>query len=217
VPKNRKVLALMAIVIISLMMWPAPVSAEPWVRHTESAKYQVERLKKQKWKSQTAINFWQHKGRWALHTGHKKCWDIKGQKRRRVCFMARRSLAFHAARLKKTSTRLEKLTAPRDTGYLPPKAAMALGRQMAAQRGWTGVQWHCLKRLWGPLESSWQVYADNPSSDAYGIPQALPGSKMGEGWQHSAFVQIRWGLGYIAGRYGSPCSAMSYRLANTYY
>ena len=94
---------------------------------------------------------------------------------------------------------------------------VALGRYLAAKRGWVGYEWDCLYHLWGPLESGWYVYADNPNSDAYGIPQALPGSKMGPGWQHSAFVQIRWGLGYISGRYGSPCAARSYRLANGYY
>lgn len=92
-----------------------------------------------------------------------------------------------------------------------------LGRQMASKYGWINEQWFCLEHLWGPLEGSWNVYADNPHSDAYGIPQALPGSKMGPGWQHSAYVQIKWGLGYIAGRYGNPCNARSFRLSNGWY
>ena len=55
------------------------------------------------------------------------------------------------------------------------------------------------------------MHADNPSSSAYGIPQALPGSKMasaGDDWANNAVTQIRWGLGYIADRYGSPCSRL---------
>ncbi len=53
----------------------------------------------------------------------------------------------------------------------------------------------------------------NPVSGAYGIPQALPADKMagaGADWQTSAATQIRWGLGYIAGRYGTPCSAWAF-------
>jgi hypothetical protein len=91
-----------------------------------------------------------------------------------------------------------------------------VGCYLNALAGWA-TEWPCLDRLWGPLESSWQVTADNPNSDAYGIPQALPGSKMGPGWESSAWVQVRWGLGYIRGRYGSPCGALGYRLAHGYY
>ena len=57
---------------------------------------------------------------------------------------------------------------------------VALGRHMAAEMGWTGYQWTALYRLWS-AESGWRVTAANPTSSAYGIPQALPGSKMGEG------------------------------------
>lgn len=107
-------------------------------------------------------------------------------------------------------------------GYLPPFQARILGQRMAAQRGWTGQQWICLDQLWGrskygTLESGWFAKADNPHSSAHGIPQALPGSKMGKGWETSAFVQIKWGLGYIRGRYSSPCGALSFRLKNHWY
>lgn len=103
------------------------------------------------------------------------------------------------------------------TRYLSSKNARKLGRILAAKRGWKGGHWRCLDSLWGEHESSWRVTADNPRSTAYGIPQALPGSKMGDGWQYSAFVQIKWGLNYISGRYGSPCSALSFRLAQGWY
>jgi hypothetical protein len=64
------------------------------------------------------------------------------------------------------------------------------------------------------------VHADNPSSSAYGIPQALPGSKMaaaGADWQSNAATQIRWGLGYIKARYGSPCSAWGFKQSHGWY
>ncbi|WP_418276051.1 ubiquitin-like domain-containing protein [Isoptericola jiangsuensis] len=84
-----------------------------------------------------------------------------------------------------------------------------IGRQMASARGWTGSQWTCLESLW-TRESGWSHTAANPSSGAYGIPQSLPGSKMasaGSDWQTNPATQITWGLDYIAGRYGTPCSA----------
>lgn len=86
-------------------------------------------------------------------------------------------------------------------------ANRALGQRMAADVGWTGAEWDCLDELWGVHESGWRTTAANPSSAAYGIPQALPGSKMGEGWQYDAAVQIAWGLGYIGTRYETPCGA----------
>jgi resuscitation-promoting factor RpfB len=88
-----------------------------------------------------------------------------------------------------------------------PTEAQALGHQMMLDYGFGEDQWPCLYNLW-MHESGWRTTAANPSG-AYGIPQALPGSKMGEGWQTSAATQIQWGLGYIKGRYSTPCGAMS--------
>lgn len=78
--------------------------------------------------------------------------------------------------------------------------------------GWGAEQMSCLDSLW-TRESGWNPYAQNPSSGAYGIPQSLPGSKMasaGADWQTNPTTQITWGLGYIQGRYGSPCSAWAH-------
>lgn len=66
--------------------------------------------------------------------------------------------------------------------------------------------------LWN-RESSWQWYAENSYSGAYGIPQSLPGSKMadfGANWRDDASIQISWGLSYIAGRYGNPSAAWAH-------
>lgn len=78
--------------------------------------------------------------------------------------------------------------------------------------GWNAAQWPCLDRLW-QRESGWNPRAANPFSSAYGIPQALPGSKMataGPDWRTNHRTQIAWGLGYIDQRYGSPCGAWSH-------
>ena len=85
--------------------------------------------------------------------------------------------------------------------------------------GWPSSQFSCLQPLWN-AESGWNASASNPSSGAYGIPQALPGSKMasaGPDWQTSAATQIRWGLGYIRSVYGSPCGAWSHEQAYGWY
>jgi uncharacterized protein YabE (DUF348 family) len=93
---------------------------------------------------------------------------------------------------------------------------VALGKELAAARGWgDGDQWNCLYNLW-QRESGWRTEAHNPSG-AHGIPQALPGSKMGAGWESDATVQINWGLGYIAGRYGTPCNAYNIQISRGWY
>jgi uncharacterized protein YabE (DUF348 family) len=96
-----------------------------------------------------------------------------------------------------------------------PGTSKAIARQLLANRGWGDAQYNCLVTLWDH-ESGWRVHAANPSG-AYGIPQALPGYKMssaGPDWQNSATTQIKWGLGYIASRYGTPCGAWSSWQAN---
>ncbi len=95
----------------------------------------------------------------------------------------------------------------------------ALAQQLAAADGWAGSQWTCLDELW-QHESRYITTASNPSSGAYGIPQALPGSKMstaGADWRTNPATQISWGLSYIRGRYGSPCGAWQYWLRHSSY
>ena len=99
-----------------------------------------------------------------------------------------------------------------------PGSAQAIAQQMLAARGWGSDQFSCLVQMWN-RESGWRVNAAN-SSGAYGIPQALPGSKMssaGADWQTNPATQIAWGLGYIAGRYSTPCGAWSFWQAHNYY
>jgi hypothetical protein len=90
-----------------------------------------------------------------------------------------------------------------------PGTAQAIAYDMVRARGWGDDQFACLVALWNK-ESGWRVNAYNAGSGAYGIPQALPGSKMGSvapDWETNAATQITWGLNYIGGRYGDPCGA----------
>jgi hypothetical protein len=99
-----------------------------------------------------------------------------------------------------------------------PGSNKALGKQMADARGWSS-EWGCLEKLWD-RESHWNQRAMNRYSGAYGIPQSLPGSKMasaGSDWQTNPATQIKWGLGYIAGRYKSPCGAWAHSQSTGWY
>ena len=94
-------------------------------------------------------------------------------------------------------------------GVPDPGTAKSIAFDMVAARGWGTEQYDCLVSLW-QRESGWNAFANNPSSGAYGIPQSLPGSKMasaGADWATNPATQITWGLGYIAGRYSTPCGA----------
>jgi hypothetical protein len=104
-------------------------------------------------------------------------------------------------------------------GVPDPDSAQAIGLALVTARGWGSDQFDCLVSLWN-RESHWNAFAQNPSSGAYGIPQALPGSKMasaGDDWQTNPATQITWGLGYISGRYGSPCGAWAHSQALGWY
>lgn len=100
-----------------------------------------------------------------------------------------------------------------------PGTARAVGLELVLARGWDETQFACLDELW-KRESGWRVNASNSSSGAYGIPQALPGSKMasaGSDWQTNPATQITWGLGYIANRYGTPCDAWAFFQSKHWY
>ena len=100
-----------------------------------------------------------------------------------------------------------------------PGTAQRIAYNMLSSFGWSpSTYYSCLNNIW-TRESGWRYNAEN-ASGAYGIPQALPGSKMataGADWMTNPATQIKWGLGYIQGRYGDPCSAWSYWEAHGYY
>ncbi|MCW2901630.1 MAG: hypothetical protein JWO67_3895 [Streptosporangiaceae bacterium] len=94
---------------------------------------------------------------------------------------------------------------------VPAGEAQKIAKGLLSSFGFEpSTQFGCLVELW-TRESGWRVNAANPSG-AYGIPQALPGSKMssaGPNWQSNPTTQIKWGLGYIKSRYKTPCGAWS--------
>lgn len=101
---------------------------------------------------------------------------------------------------------------------VPAGEAQLIAYNMLLSMGMGSDQFSCLVSLWN-RESHWSTTAGN-ASGAYGIPQALPGSKMasaGPDWQTNATTQIAWGLGYINGRYGSPCAAWAHSEASNWY
>lgn len=110
---------------------------------------------------------------------------------------------------------------PGTSGGKATGSAQRTAQAMLSQFGWGGNQWSPLRDLWQG-ESGWRWNARNPSSGAYGIPQSLPASKMGRreqgggpDYMTNPDTQIRWGLTYIRGAYGSPRSAYSKWLNRT--
>ena len=109
-------------------------------------------------------------------------------------------------------------------GPTPPDCASysgnrAIGCTLLLTAGFSLDQMGCLDKLW-TRESGWSTTSSNSSSGAYGIPQAVPGSKMasaGGDWRNRAETQITWGLGYIKSRYGTPCSAWGHSQSTGWY
>ena len=129
---------------------------------------------------------------------------------------AAEAVAARAARARQVATDLRASRSRR--AALLASSPQDIARALLADRGESG-QFDCLDQLW-TRESEWQVQNTNPSSGAYGIPQSLPASKMaaaGDDWRTNPETQIRWGLGYIDGRYGSPCAAWSHSQSYNWY
>jgi hypothetical protein len=96
---------------------------------------------------------------------------------------------------------------------------LAVQMMAAPPYNWTGSQVGDLNNI-VMAESGWNPEAENPGSGAYGIPQALPGSKMaanGKDWQTDPRTQIAWMLSYIRSRYGTPAAAWRWHLAHGWY
>lgn len=96
----------------------------------------------------------------------------------------------------------------------------ATAREMMLSRyGWGDDEFVCFDSII-MRESSWRVNATNPTSGAYGLPQALPAAKMasaGDDWLTNPVTQISWALDYIKGRYGTPCQAWAFWQAHNWY
>ncbi len=91
--------------------------------------------------------------------------------------------------------------------------------QLLPSYGFATSEMAALVPMW-TKESNWSTSARNPSSGAYGIPQALPGDKMASvaaDWRTNPATQIKWGLGYIKDRYGTPSAAWAFWQAHNWY
>ncbi|MFF4044310.1 MULTISPECIES: aggregation-promoting factor C-terminal-like domain-containing protein [unclassified Streptomyces] len=136
--------------------------------------------------------------------------------------VAKKAAAEKAEKEAKARAEAQKATtrSTRDSSSFPVQSSysvaqiQAMARQMVASG-----QFQCFSNI-VDHESSWNYRAVNASSGAYGLFQALPGSKMssvGSDWQTNPATQIKWGLNYMNSRYGSPCEAWSFWQANHWY
>jgi hypothetical protein len=99
------------------------------------------------------------------------------------------------------------------------KDPRSVARALLGDFGFSDSQFSCLDKLW-TRESNWTYSATNRSSGAYGIPQALPASKMatvGADYRTNPVTQIKWGLGYIRQVYGTPCGAWAHSQSTGWY
>jgi hypothetical protein len=110
-------------------------------------------------------------------------------------------------------------TGPVPTSCNEYSGARKTGCALMLDAGFGIDQFPCLDKLF-KKESGWNYKAQNSSSGAFGIPQALPGSKMakfGDDWKTNPATQIKWGLDYIEGRYNTPCGAWSHSQSTGWY
>jgi hypothetical protein len=131
-----------------------------------------------------------------------------------------------------TTTKTQVLSSRKSALTQASRAGLAAGRFRTKAYGigyarewgkfsyrWNEKQTTCLATLWQG-ESSWRWNALNRRSGAYGIPQAKPGNKMasaGADWKTNPETQIRWGMGYIKNRYGTPCKALTFKARKGWY
>ena len=139
--------------------------------------------------------------------------DAKAEARKKA---EARAKARHEAAVK--AERARELAASRSAERSKAKSPSGSPKEIARQIIGSESQFQCFSSI-VEKESGWDVHAQNPSG-AYGLVQALPGSKMasaGPDWRNNAATQIKWGLGYMKDRYGSPCGAWSFWQSNNWY
>jgi hypothetical protein len=158
--------------------------------------------------------------------------EVLMQQRQQMILMDTASHAVHLVGAPKLASRVSASTQSSSSGGTTggggtvasgpppnPGTAQRIAYDMMSSFGFSpGSQFGCLDDLW-QQESGWNYQAEN-ASGAFGIPQALPGSKMasaGADWQTNPATQIKWGLGYIKSIYGTPCGAWAHEEADGYY
>ncbi|MEV5526903.1 MULTISPECIES: aggregation-promoting factor C-terminal-like domain-containing protein [Streptomyces] len=123
--------------------------------------------------------------------------------------------ALTAAALAAATTGLVLTSAPAQAATTSASSAQSIAHKMIP----SAAQYNAFSKI-VEHESGWNVTATNSSSGAYGLVQALPGSKMasaGSDWKTNAATQIKWGLDYMNSRYGSPTAAWSFWQSNGWY
>ncbi len=141
---------------------------------------------------------------------------LAGRERQVSRSQGRTSLSGAARRLRLSQTSGGQATRSKDLTGGDPRA---IARSMLPEFGFSSAEFGCLDALYGS-ESGWDPHADNPSSSAYGIPQALTGGthdNLPADYMTNPAAQIRWGLDYIRVSYGTPCSAWSFKQGNGWY
>ncbi|MEU8954241.1 lytic transglycosylase domain-containing protein [Streptomyces sp. NPDC048518] len=132
---------------------------------------------------------------------------------------AAKKAALKKEREEKAETKASRSSA-RDASSFKPQGSYTVAQVQAMARQMVpGDQFQCFSNIVNH-ESTWNYKATNAGSGAYGLVQALPGSKMasaGADWQTNPATQIKWGLGYMNDRYGSPCGAWNFWQANSWY
>ena len=128
--------------------------------------------------------------------------------------------AEEAAEARKAAEEAASRSASRDPSSFPIQSSYSVEEvQEMARQIVPADQFQCFSNI-VDHESSWNYQADNPTSDAFGLMQALPGSKMssaGADWATNPATQIKWGLSYMSDRYDSPCGAWNFHQANGWY
>ncbi|MFD8386263.1 transglycosylase SLT domain-containing protein [Streptomyces sp. NPDC059679] len=146
--------------------------------------------------------------------------DAKAKKLAAEKAAAEAKLAKERAEAKKKAEEAASRSATRDASSFPQQASYTVAEVQAMARQIVPAdQFQCFSNIVNH-ESTWNYRAENPSSGAYGLVQALPGSKMasvGADWRTNPATQIKWGLNYMNERYDSPCGAWSFWQANNYY
>ncbi|MFJ8714611.1 transglycosylase SLT domain-containing protein [Streptomyces violaceus] len=135
--------------------------------------------------------------------------------------IAKKEAAEKAAKEAKERAEAKKAASrSKDISDIPVASSYSIAQiQAMARQIVPSGQFQCFSNI-VDHESDWNYKAVNPSSGAYGMFQALPGTKMssaGADWRTNPATQIKWGLGYMNDRYGSPCEAWSFWQANNWY
>jgi len=133
--------------------------------------------------------------------------------------LSRNAAAASATSLAVPATLAEKVASPKPVAAAITGTPLQIAHTIATQAGLNQQQWVCLDSLWYQ-ESKFQTNAHNRRSGAFGIPQALPASRMasaGADWRTNPATQIKWGLSYIKVRYGTACNAWAHWKRDRWY